>query len=210
MVLLVVAAVVAVVDWWSVGVGRRSVEILTKPGTMLVLAGVAATWGDPPADVRTALVVGAVFGLVGDAALLRPGTVPFLVGLSSFAVGHIAYVGAAVASGQDRSWMLPGIAFVVVLLGFRFATQFVAGAYRSGGAVMAGAVVFYAVVISAMSVTVWGSGSVVAGLGAVAFGTSDWLIGHDRFVGPAPGGRLLVRIVYHLGQAALIVGLTTG
>lgn len=207
MVLLVVATVVAVVDWWSVGVGCRSVEVLTKPGTMVVLAGVAATWGDPPADVRTALVVGALFGLVGDVALLRPGTAPFLAGLSSFAVGHVAYVWAAVASGQDRTWMLPGIAFVVLLLGFRFATRFVAGAHRSGGAVMAGAVVFYAAVISAMSVTVWGSGSVVAGLGAVAFGTSDWLIGHDRFVGPAPGGRLLVRIVYHLGQAALIVGL---
>jgi hypothetical protein len=36
------------------------------------------------------------------------------------------------------------------------------------------------------------------------------VLGHRRFVGPLPGGRLAIMVPYHVGQALLIVGLTTG
>ena len=49
----------------------------------------------------------------------------------------------------------------------------------------------------------------IAGLGAMAFAASDWVLGHERFVGPLPGGRLSVIVPYHVGQALLIVGLAT-
>ena len=41
----------------------------------------------------------------------------------------------------------------------------------------------------------------------MAFAASDWVLGHARFVGPVPGGRLSVMVPYHVGQALLIVGL---
>ena len=96
------------------------------------------------------------------------------------------------------------------LLGYRFATRTLPGAVEHGGRVLGGAVVFYAAVISAMVVTAWATGIVLAAVGAMLFAVSDWVLGHRRFVGPLPGGRLAIMVPYHVGQALLIVGLTTG
>ena len=109
-------------------------------------------------------------------------------GLGAFAVGHLAYVGAAVAVGFDAAWAVPGVAFMLAMLGFRFATRTVPGARRAGGTgARRGAVVFYACVISAMVVTAWATAAWVAAAGAMLFAVSDWVLGHQRFVGPAPG-----------------------
>ena len=207
--LLVAAAIVAIVDWWVVGSGRRAVEIWAKPLTMALLVGVAATAGDPSGDVRVWLVVGAALGLAGDVALLGDSEPAFLVGLGAFAFGHLAYAVAAVSIGFDIRWAIPGIVFMAVLLAFRFVTHIVPGARSSGGAGLAGAVLFYACVISAMVITAWGTGAWLAGVGAIAFAVSDWVLGYQRFVGPLPGGRLSVIVPYHVGQALLIVGLAT-
>jgi uncharacterized membrane protein YhhN len=205
--LLIAVALAAGVDWWAVARGRRPVELWAKPLTMALLVGVAATVGDPAGDVRVWLVAGAVLGLVGDIALLGEGEAAFMAGLTAFAAGHLSYAVAAVRVGFDPEWALVGAAFMVVVLLFRFATRIVPGAWRHGGPVLAGAVMFYACVITAMVVTAWGTKSAVAGIGAMAFTASDWMLGHDRFVGPVPGGRLSVMVPYHVGQALLIVGL---
>ena len=208
--LLTTAALVAVGDWWAVQTDRRGAERWAKPTTMLLLVAVAATWGEPAGDVRAWLVVGAVLGVVGDVALLGTGETAFMVGLSSFAAGHLAYAVAAVSAGFDPVWTLPGLVVMAGLLGYRFLTHTVAGAHRAGGSVLAGAVVVYAIVISVMVVTAWGTGLVLAGVGATCFAVSDWVLGHRRFAGPLPGGRLTIMIPYHVGQALLIVGLATG
>lgn len=207
---LAAAAAVALVDWWAVGTGRRAVERVAKPLTMSLLVAVAATWGDAPGDVRAWLVVGAVLGVVGDVALLDAGERAFLVGLTAFALGHLAYAVAAVLLGIDVVWMVPGVLAMVALLGFRFLTRTVAGARRDGGDVLAGAVLVYAGVISVMTLTAWGTGIVLAGIGATLFALSDWVLGHRRFAGPLPGGRLAVMVPYHVGQALLVVGLAGG
>ena len=189
--------------------GRRAVEIWAKPLTMALLVGVAATAGDPSGDVRVWLVVGAALGLVGDVALLGDSEPAFMVGLGAFALGHLAYAVAAVSIGFDIRWAIPGIVFMAVLLAFRFVTRIVPGRARRRRCRLAGAVVFYACVISAMVITAWGTGAWLAGVGAIAFAVSDWVLGHQRFVGPLPGGRLSVIVPYHVGQALLIVGLAT-
>jgi uncharacterized membrane protein YhhN len=206
---LIAAAVAAFVDWWAVARGRRPVELWAKPLTMALLVGVAATAGDPGGDLRAWLVAGALFGLVGDIALLGNGDAAFMIGLGAFAVGHLAYAIAALLVDFELAWALVGVAFMAVLLGFRFATRTVPGARQRGGVVLAAAVVFYACVITAMVVTAWGTSAVLAGVGAMAFAASDWVLGHERFVGPIPGGRMSVIVPYHVGQALLIVGLAT-
>lgn len=206
---LIAAGVAALVDWWAVARGRRPVELWAKPLTMALLVGVAATAGDPGGDVRAWLVAGALFGLVGDIALLGDGDAAFMIGLGAFAVGHLAYAIAALLVDFDLAWALVGVAFMAVLLGFRFATRTVPGARRRGGVVLAAAVVFYACVITAMVVTAWGTSAVMAGVGAMAFAASDWVLGHQRFVGAIPGGRMSVIVPYHVGQALLIIGLAT-
>lgn len=208
--LLAAASVVAVVDWWAVQTDRHRVERIAKPVAMALLVLVAATWGDAPVEVRVWLVVGASFGVVGDIALLGSSEASFMAGLVAFAVGHLAYAVAAIRTGIDPVWMLPGFVVMVALLGYRFVSRTVRGAHEAGGVVLAGAVAGYAVVISVMTVTAWGTAVVAAGVGASLFAISDWVIGHRRFAGPVPGGRLAVMVPYHVGQALLIIGLATG
>ena len=206
-ILVVSAATLALIDWWAVATKRRRLEWGAKPATMAALVAVAAVAGDAPGDVRTWLVIGAVFGLIGDVALLPEGETSFMVGLGAFAVGHLAYVAAALLVGFDTVWAVPGAVFVAGLLGFRFLTSIVPGARQHGGPILAGAVMFYAIVISAMVVTAWSSSAWLAAVGAMLFAVSDWVLGHQRFVGPLPGRRLSVIVPYHVGQALLIIGL---
>lgn len=210
LLLLAAAVAGAIVDWWAVATDRVVVERTAKPSTMLLLVGVAATWGDAPGDVRTWLVVGAGFGLAGDVALLGAGETAFMAGLVAFAAGHVAYAVAAAVIGTEAAWMIPGATVMIALLGYRFLTRTVAGARRAGGTVLAGAVVFYAAVIAAMVIATWGTGILLAAIGATAFAVSDWVLGHRRFAGPLPGGRLAIMVPYHVGQALLILGLATG
>lgn len=204
-----VAAVLAVIDWWAVWMRKPTVERLAKPATMAALVAVASVAGDVSGDVRLWLVVGALFGLIGDVALLGAGEAAFMAGLGAFAVGHLAYVVAALFVGFDAAWAIPGVAFMVALLGYRFAAQTVPGARREGGPVLAGAVVFYAVVISTMVVTSWATAVWLAAAGAMLFALSDWVLGYQRFVRPLPGRGVSVIVPYHLGQALLIIGLAT-
>jgi uncharacterized membrane protein YhhN len=206
---LAALAVVAVVDWWAVATGRRSIEVVAKPATAAVLVILAATAGDVDGGVRAALVVAAVFGLAGDVALLGGGEAAFLSGLGSFAAGHLAYSVAAVAGGVSWVRALAAVPFLAVLLGWRFAGETVPGARRAGGAVLAGAVVGYAAVISAMVLTATGSGSWLAAAGAALFAVSDWVLGLDRFARPWRHARIANIVTYHVGQTLLILGLAT-
>ena len=207
--LLVAAGTAALADWWAVHADHRDLERWLKPLTMVLLVAVAAAAGDLDGLGRVLLVMGAVFGLIGDVALLGDGERAFMSGLGAFAVGHLAYVGAAIAVGFEAAWAVPGLVFVMAMLGFRFASRTVPGARGAGGPVLAGAVVFYACVISAMVVTAWATTGWVAAAGGMLFAVSDWVLGHQRFAGPLPGGRLAVMVPYHVGQALLIVGLAT-
>jgi uncharacterized membrane protein YhhN len=205
-VLLALFAIGATTDWWGVATSRRAVEVVAKPGTTTILVALAATTGGADGWTRALLVTAALFGLAGDIALLDDSENAFIAGLASFAVGHLAYVAAAitVGVGWEALW---GVPFLVVLLGWRFAPETVPGAKRAGGTPLAAAVVFYAVVISAMVLTATGTGVLLAALGAMSFAVSDWVLGYDRFVRPMRNARLVVHVTYFLGQLALILGL---
>lgn len=206
--LLVAAGVVAAANWWAVADGgsRRAIAV-TKLGATTILIALAAVAGSMDATTRGFLVAAVVLGLVGDAALLGDSTNRFLAGLSAFALGHLAYVVAALLVGVSWLRALGAIPFLVVLLGFRFLSRTVPGAAAAGGAVMRTAVVGYAAIISAMVVTATGTPNPLAALGAMSFAVSDWMIGHGRFVGPIRHERVAIMVTYHLGQALLILGL---
>lgn len=206
LVLLILAVVVVGVDWWAVGTERRSVEVVAKPLTMALLVALAALAGHAEPTVRWLVVLGALFGLLGDTALLGEGTSWFLRGLAAFAVGHILYTAAAIVVGIGTiAWI--GVAITVVLFGYRFTSRTVPGACRQGGVVMMSAVILYAAVIGAMVIASVGTGLWLAAIGAVLFAVSDWVLGHRQFVDPTSFDRLAVMVPYHTGQALLILGL---
>jgi len=204
--LLVAFAVAVVGDWWAVAVNRRTVEMAAKPLSTTLLVALAVTTGGADGWTRTLLVTATLFGLAGDIALLDDSEQAFMAGLASFAVGHVAYVGAALSVGVGWSalWAVP---FMVALLAWRFLPETVPGARRAGGVPLASAVVFYALVISAMVLSATGTGIVLAALGAMLFAISDWVLGYNRFVRPVANAHLIVHVSYFVGQLALILAL---
>ncbi len=206
---LIGAGLAATTNWWALVTHRPQVERMAKPLATALLVVVAATAGSPEPVVRVALVVAALFGLLGDIALLGDSEGRFMAGLGAFALGHAAYVVAALGVGWSGPHALIAVPFMVVLLGWRFLPQTVPGARRAGGTVLFAAVLVYAAIISAMVVTATGTRSILATAGAMLFAVSDWVLGYDRFVRPVRHRDLLVMVPYHVGQALLIVGLAS-
>ncbi|MGA8044676.1 MAG: lysoplasmalogenase [Dermatophilaceae bacterium] len=203
---VVVAA--AVVDWWGVATGTRRAVVIAKPLTLIALIGVAVAAGAGGSSAGRLLLVGLVLCLAGDVFLLGDGESAFLAGLSAFLLGHLAYVAAFVTLGLDQpAWGLIGLmALIAVVLA---TGRVIPAAHREGGAVLAGAVTAYMIVIGAMVVTAWMTGEWVVGLGAVTFMVSDAVLALARFVRRGRHSDVAVMVTYHLGQVLIVIGFLT-
>ncbi|MEU8914202.1 lysoplasmalogenase [Streptomyces nigrescens] len=98
--------------------GVLPVVQITKPVLMPVLAGYALARGGPP------LLAGALlFGCGGDTFLQIGGDLAFLVGMGSFAAGHVCYLllfarhGAGPAAGRRGLTAATGAGYAVLLTG---------------------------------------------------------------------------------------------
>ncbi|MEU8999981.1 lysoplasmalogenase [Streptomyces caniferus] len=95
-----------------------AVTHVTKPALMPVLAGYALARGGPP------LLAGALLcGCGGDTFLQIGGDIAFLVGMGSFAAGHVCYLllfarhGASPGPGRRGRTAAAGAAYAVLLAG---------------------------------------------------------------------------------------------
>lgn len=206
-ILLAVAALAATIDWWSVATDRLGVEFLAKPAVVICLIGVALAIEIDPggaSNVERGIIIAALgASLVGDVVLMTPDA-RFEAGLAAFLLAHLLYIAALAPDFDIGPGLIAG--FLIVALGFGVVPQVLAGARQHGQLIVA-AVAAYIVVVSAMGIVAAGTGLVVTGIGGALFVTSDALLGWGRFVGPAPGGRVLVHITYHFGQAGLVLWL---
>ncbi|WP_327157586.1 lysoplasmalogenase [Streptomyces tubercidicus] len=108
----------SVVHLGALVAGVLPVVQITKPALMPVLVGYALARGGPP------LLAGALlFGCGGDTFLQIGGDLAFLVGMGSFAAGHVCYLllfarhGAAPAGGRRGRTAAAGAAYAVLLAG---------------------------------------------------------------------------------------------
>jgi uncharacterized membrane protein YhhN len=202
-VLIALTAAVAVADWWAVETGRRRVEHVLKPLTMVVLIAAALVLADPdPEAARWWLVAGLVASLGGDVALMLDRFVP---GLSSFLLAHLFYVGAFALMGFTLPMLVVG-AVLVALAAPVVGRKVVGGAAQHDPALRL-PVAAYVLVISVMVIAAVGTGRPAAIVGALLFYASDACIGWSRFVREFPHHRLVIMITYHLGQIGLVLSL---
>lgn len=204
-VLLAGAGVAALANWWSRVADSRRVEYVSKPATMLALVGVALALDPLHADQRAWFVAGLVLSLAGDVFLMLPAD-RFVAGLGSFLLAHVAYVvGLNLHPGSATALLVASV--VVALVAVGVGIRIVRGAAAAGGGRLAGPVVAYMAVISAMVVSAVAAGPWIAGAGAVLFFASDGLIAWNRFVTPIRWAPVAIMVTYHLGQAGLVLSL---
>lgn len=208
---LVAAGLVALVDWFAVSRRWRGLEYAAKPLVLalLIVAAASVDLGEVKPWVLAALVL----GLLGDVALLftdehRPveADVPFLIGLGSFLLGHVAYVIAFVRYGLHPIQLLAG-ALVVIGAAVLALPRILRGAREEGGVSLALAVSAYATVLSAMVILGFGTAAVVTATGALLFLVSDLTLAWGRFVQPLLRGPVIVVVTYHLAQGLILIGL---
>lgn len=206
-ILLVVAGLAALVDWWSVATDKLGVEFLAKPAVVICLIGVALAIdidAGGATNVQRGIIIAALgASLVGDVVLMTPDA-RFEAGLASFLLAHLLYIAAFVSDFTVE----PALAAAILIVGLALGVvpQLLSGA-RQHGQLIVVAVAAYVVVVSAMGVVAVGTAVAITGIGGVLFVVSDALLGWGRFVGPTVGGRVLVHVTYHLGQAGLVLWL---
>jgi uncharacterized membrane protein YhhN len=208
-VLAVLTALAALADWWSVARGRKDLETWLKPAVLVLLVATVLAAGALDHTPGVWLVVALVLGLVGDVALLDD-TVEqrFVAGLAAFLLGHLAYVVCFAVLGlalDGRAVVAAAVIAVALVLGR--ADRILAGARRDGGPALVGPVVVYMLVIAAMTVTGWETGSWWIAAGASVFVGSDTILAHNKFVRPLAWARPAIMVTYHVGQALIAVGV---
>ena len=202
-ILLVAAAVSSFVDWWSVATDRLGVEFLAKPAVIICLIGVALAIETDDNVVRGVIIAALGASLVGDVVLMTPDA-RFELGLAAFLLAHVLYI---VAFAPVIS-VGPAVAAAILVVGLGFGVvPEVMEAASERGRLLAVAVGCYIVAVSVTAIFAVGTTVVVTGIGGAAFLASDALLGWNRFVRPAPGGRVLVHATYHVGQVGLVLWL---
>jgi uncharacterized membrane protein YhhN len=147
------------------------------------------------------MVAGLVLSWFGDLFLALDGRGPFVAGLFSFLLGHVAYVAAFANRGVgDQVY----IALAVVIAG---AIPIGRWLLPTVPRELKGPVIAYISVISAMVATAIATNAEIADwripTGAVAFYLSDIGVARDRFAAPGFINRVVGLPLYYGGQVLL-------
>lgn len=204
-VFLGVAGIMAVTNWWAVTAGKRVVEWVTKPATMVFLIAAAVALHPAHQSMRIWIVIGLLFSLAGDVLLMLPEE-QFVGGLVAFLLGHIAYVVALF--GQATSWPLAIVGMVIVLVAVGTVGRIIVGSVRHGNhPEFTGPVIAYLTVISLMAIAAFASANPWAIAGALFFYSSDGILAWNKFVQPFRIARPAIMSTYHLAQFGLVLSL---
>jgi len=212
---------VALVDWVAVAKNWKKVEYIAKPAAMLSLLGLLARVGNFSSLPLICFGLGIFFSLAGDVFLMisyaRFSDRWFFPGLVAFLFAHGSYIVGLNSPLPNVSpiWSL-GLAVVLALTAARILRRIIDGLRQKGLPRLVRPVGLYGMVITLMLLstlltlnnTTWRACAAwLVALGAILFYFSDVLLAWNKFVTPIKNGRLANMIFYHLGQAALVMGV---
>lgn len=183
----------------------RRLAFVCKPLASTGFVGAAVAAGALGTAYGRAVLAALVLSWIGDVLLLSKRSGPFLGGLASFLLGHVAFGVAFVLHGTDRLWALAALAILIVpaVLVDRWLRPHVPADLKIP-------VRAYIVVITGMLALAAGTSGAGATprilAGALAFYLSDLSVARDRFIREAFVNRLWGLPLYYGAQ--LLLALT--
>ncbi|MFT9820395.1 lysoplasmalogenase [Lysinibacillus sp. NPDC056185] len=147
------------------------------------------------------IVIGLVFCMVGDYTLQW-----FLIGLTSFLIGHIFYI-LAFSSTNERQ-VLTWVKIVLLVYGASMAVWIAGTVFSSGEVVLGIAVIAYISVILTMGWTAIRTGSTFATIGALLFISSDSYLAINKFVMPLPFSHEFIMLTYYSAQILIALSIS--
>ncbi|WP_427109259.1 lysoplasmalogenase [Lysinibacillus xylanilyticus] len=147
------------------------------------------------------IVIGLVFCMVGDYTLQW-----FLIGLTSFLIGHIFYIFAFSSTNERQvpTWAK----FVLLVYGASMAVWIAGTVFSSGEIVLGIAVIAYISVILTMGWTAIRTGSTFATIGALLFISSDSYLAINKFVMPLPFSHEFIMLTYYSAQILIALSIS--
>lgn len=204
-VLLVVASIFSIGDWWAVQVAKKSLEYVCKPLATVGFLAVAIAISNTESLPQTWRIVALVFCLLGDVFLMLPRDA-FVPGLASFAIAQICFAISLLTQDGTSTRLVVGLVIVVPTSLF-LARRFVKSISTSGHKELVVPVVVYMMVIAAMAISAIAGGTAIGIAGAAFFMLSDSLIAEHRFVKERSWQPVGIMVTYHVALAGLTLGL---
>lgn len=204
---MVIAAVLAGAGWLASWRRWRPVVVLSRPGAMVGLAGVALWLLDVDPAARALFVAGVLTNGIGDLLLALPRHY-FASGAVCFMVARILYGAGFLAQGVDGG----AAVLVLIVAGFILLTvgRIIMGQIRRlRPGLMVGTALYMVITAAVVGLGV-GTGDPTVGFGVVMLALSDVLLGWNRFVRALSGGHGSIHVVAHVAQAMLVVSLVGG
>ena len=146
------------------------------------------------------IIIGLIFCLIGDYTLQW-----FLVGLTSFLIGHIFYI-FAFLSTNERTLLTWG-KIALLLYGAIIAAWIVTAVFSSGEIVLTFAVLAYISIILLMGWTSIRTGTPFALIGALLFISSDSYLAINKFVMPLPYSHEVIMLTYYSAQLLIALSI---
>lgn len=212
--LILLSALAAILAQSGLGV-PSSLAFVAKPLTTILV--IAFAWLRGRTTVlplpRRWVLIGLVFSLVGDIALLWPDK-GFLIGLLSFLAAHLSYLWAFTRVQKLADWPLPFLAYGLL------AGTILTSLWPGVPAALRVPVVVYVICLSAMgaqaAVLAWrargaadGPRGALLALGGLLFVMSDALLATNKFAGPLPLASVWVLSTYWAAQCCIAGWLTS-
>lgn len=146
------------------------------------------------------IIVGLIFCMIGDYTLQW-----FIVGLTSFLIGHIFYIFAFTSTNERKvpTWTKFALSAYGVIMG----TWIAGTVFTSGETVLAVAVLAYIAVIFMMGWTSIRTGSTFALIGALLFISSDSYLAINKFVTPLPYAHEVIMLTYYSAQLLIALSI---
>ena len=183
-VLLAAAAVAAVSDWFAVATRRRGVEQVAKPAYVVLLGALAWLMHGEQTPSGWWLLVALGLCLVGDVLLLADSDQAFGMGLVTFLLAHVAFIGA-VLSMPRRPPLWWGLSVTVVIVAVVVVVGLWPMVRRDPAEGLPPTV--YALVLGTFVALAWWSGQVLVAVGASLFFVSDAVLAAGRYWRDLPG-----------------------
>ena len=208
LIILIVLMVVFILwDWYNIHIGNKKLRFLTKPFSVALIIVVFFTQVKSLEMPVWIFLVGLLLGLCGDILLMFPADKWFIAGLSSFLLGHIAYViGFFLAGTASPLWaVLLLLVPVYGVLAFILVPILKVTEKEMKVSVFAYGLVIGAMLFSALTLILkpdWDTTAVVLAItGAGLFVTSDAMLAAWKFLDR--NTEFWPMVTYHLAQMAI-------
>lgn len=207
-ILIIIVVIITAFGFvWADYNNRKSLVYILKPATTLLIIILAILQDHSASDnYKIFIVTGLIFSLIGDVFLMLPRD-RFILGLVSFFIAHIFYIGAFTSGFNtlfDLIYSVPAIIFAISFLWLIIPKT---GKLKVPVIVYAIMLVLFLWQATGRYFSIVSISAIYSFTGAVLFIISDSVLGYSRFVRSVKSNTIAIHSTYWGAQLLLALSI---